>query len=75
MVSSLGPFLSVDGDESKYHDLGQTFSVLDQPDMIYGILGPPLGNVPVCVAVDVGVEGEVLFALDQYDGHYFLHLV
>ena len=34
-----------------------------------------LGNAPVCVAVDVGVEVEVLLVLEQDDGHFFLQMV
>ena len=39
--------------------------------MIWGILGPPLGNAPVCVTVDDGVDSGVLLVREQDNGHFF----
>lgn len=68
-------FQIIRGNQAKHHDLCGALAGLDQPDMIRGILGPPLSYVIAGPAVDDGIHSEILLITEQDDGHFFLKLV
>ena len=67
------PFQIIRGNQAKHHDLFGALAGLDQPDMIRGILGPPLSYVIAGPAVDDGIHSEILFSLYKMMDIFFLN--